>query len=750
LIEGHLASRKPVPAELPLQTLEGTIERFTYQNEENGYTVARVQPKGKSYEVTAVGTLAGAAVGELVRLHGIWRTHPEYGRQFEVRSFSVQLPATVEGLRKYLGSGLIRGIGPVNAARIVDAFGLGTLEVIESRPDRLQEVPGIGPKRAARICQSWEEQKQIKEIMIFLQGHGVGAALAVRIYKRYGDEALAIVQNDPYRLARDVYGIGFKTADKIARAMGGAVDSPRRIQAGLYHCLGTFCDEGHCFAARGPLVSRAAELLGVPEASCQAQLAQLMAQEALVAEDEAVYLHPFYQAELGVARKLHLLQTSPRDRLDRFRTVDWERAFAWLKQRSEIGLVEPQMAAIRMALTEKVSILTGGPGTGKSTVVGSLIALLQVKCRGGVTPPVLLAAPTGRAAKRLGEATGVEAKTIHRLLEYNPSANKAFVRDRDNPLDADMIIVDESSMVDILLMNHLLKAIEAGSHLLLVGDADQLPSVGAGNVLRDLIASGTIPVTRLTAIFRQPRGSAIIVNAHRINQGQIPLVSREIHDFFFFREPDPAKAADLVLDLAARRIPARFGFDPQSEIQVLSPMHRGAAGVSELNRRLQERLNPPQINRPEVLHGARAFRPGDRVMQLRNNYEKKVFNGDLGRVVAIDLEERAVTVDFEGERVEYDLSQLDELVHAYAASIHKAQGSEFPAVVIPLLNQHYLMLQRNLLYTGVTRARRLVVLVGSSQAVAMAVKNDRIAQRNTRLAQRLRELHLASLSGPPA
>jgi len=729
-----LPTNQSAPAELPLQILEGTVERFTYRNEENGYTVARLQPRGKPYEVTVVGILSGVAVGESVCLRGYWRNHPEYGRQFEVRSFSVQLPATIEGIRKYLGSGLIRGIGPVNASRIVETFGLRTLDVIEQEPARLQDVPGIGPKRMELIARGWEEQKQIKEIMIFLQGHGISAGLAVKIYKRYGNDALAVVQNDPYRLAEDIYGIGFKTADKIAQALGVPADAPQRIQAGLRHVLGTFSDEGHCFARRDQLVERAAALLGVPGPACEAELSGLILRQALVAEDEAIYLPPFHQAEVGVARKLQLLAGSPRDRLPQFHGVDWERAFAWLQRQSTLELAEPQKDAIRMALTNKVSILTGGPGTGKSTIVGSLISLLAAR-----QGTVLLAAPTGRAAKRLSETSGLEARTIHRLLEYNPAASKAFVRDRDNPLDADLIIVDEFSMVDILLLNHLLKAIEAGSHLLMVGDADQLPSVGPGNVLRDLIASERVPVTRLTTIFRQAADSAIVVNAHRINQGQLPVVSRQIRDFFLFQEPNPDRAADLILDLVARRIPAKFGLDPQSEIQVLSPMHRGAAGVGELNRRLQERLNPPRPDRPEVTLGARTFRLGDRVMQIRNNYDKKVFNGDLGRVVELDLEERTLVVDFDGERVSYEFVQLDELVHAYAASIHKAQGSEFQAVVIPLLSQHYMMLQRNLFYTGVTRARRLVVLVGSWKAVGMAVRNDRIAQRNTRLAERLRE-----------
>ncbi|HPL30304.1 MAG TPA: ATP-dependent RecD-like DNA helicase, partial [Anaerolineae bacterium] len=657
-----------------------------------------------------------------------------YGRQFEVRAFSVSLPATIEGIRKYLGSGLIKGIGPVNASRIVDAFGLATLDVIESDPGRLRQVPGVGPKRAELIRKGWEEQRSIKEIMIFLQGQGIGTGLAVRIFKCYGNQALEVVQHDPYRLAQDVHGIGFKTADKVAHALGMPADSPQRIQAGLQHVLGTFCDEGHCFASQPQLIARAAELLEVPAPACQAQLAALIAREALIAENDAVYLPAFHQAEVSVARKLRLLQSAARDRLAQFRGIDWTRAFAWLQQQSALTLVQPQMDAVRMALSEKVSILTGGPGTGKSTIVGSLIALLAAK-----QGSVLLAAPTGRAAKRLSETSGLEARTIHRLLEYNPGATKAFVRDRDNPLDADLIIVDEASMIDILLMNHLLRAVEAGSHLLLVGDVDQLPSVGPGNVLRDLIASEVIPVTRLTTIFRQAAGSAIVANAHRINRGEAPLTSREIHDFYMFREPDPARAADLVIDLVARRIPGKFGLDRQEGIQVLSPMHRGAAGVGELNRRLQERLNPPAPSKPEVAHGARTFRLGDRVMQVRNNYDKKVFNGDLGRVAAVDLEDKTLAVDFDSERVEYEFLQLDELAHAYAASVHKAQGCEFPAVVIPLLNQHYLLLQRNLLYTGVTRARQLVVLVGSPKAVAMAVRNDRIAKRNTRLAQRMRE-----------
>jgi len=737
----------------PLQTLEGTLERLTFQNEENGYTIAKLIPKGKRYEVTVIGTLTGVNPGESVRLRGMWSTHPQYGRQFEVREYIVQLPATVEGIRKYLGSGLIKGVGPVNAGRIVDYFGLKTLDVIETDVNRLREVPGIGDKRTAQIARAWEEQKHIKEIMIFLQSHGVSTGLAVKIYKQYADQALAIVRNDPYRLAKDIYGIGFKTADKIAQKMGFAVDAPERIQAGLRYALGTFSDDGHCFAPRDDLLTTAADLLEVARAACEPQLDTLVQVGELIAEERelritnqesanqrisessnesAIYLPPFLYAERGVANKLRQLQESARDRLAVFRDVEWDKAFDWLTERNPIHLAEQQQSAVRMALTEKVSILTGGPGTGKTTITRSIIQLLLAKrCS------VLLCAPTGRAAKRLSEATGLEAKTIHRLLEVKPAEGFRFARDQDNPLDADMVIVDETSMVDILLMNHLLKAVEAGSHLLLVGDVDQLPSVGAGNVLRDLIASDVIPVTRLDTIFRQAEDSYIIVNAHRINRGEMPVCNGPARDFFLFAADAAERAADLVLDVVAQRIPAKFGYDADRDIQVLSPMHRGAAGVGELNRRLQETLNPPDARKAQSVHGSRTFRVGDRVMQILNDYDRQVFNGDMGRVTALDLEEHTLTVNFDGALVGYEFTQLDELVHAYAVSIHKSQGSEFPVVVIPILTQHYMMLQRNLLYTGVTRAAKLVVLVGNPRAIAIAVHNDKIAQRNTRLTERV-------------
>ncbi len=727
---------------IPLQYLEGTLERLTYVNDENGYTVARLIPKGKNHEVTVVGALNGVNVGALLHLEGIWTSHPQYGRQFEIRSYSVHFPATIEGLRKYLGSGLVRGVGPVTAGRIVDYFGLQILDVIESTPHRLREVPGIGTHRADTIARAWEEQKQIKEIMMFLQGHGVSTSLAVRIYKQYGQESIAIVQSNPYQLARDVYGIGFRTADKIAQDMGMSLSAPERVQAGLLYALSALSDEGHCFATRDQLLSDGVRLLEVQREVCETQLDILVRQKDLIAEDaedkqpgnQAVYLPPFFFSESGVTSRLRLIQLSNRDRLGSFREVDWERAFGWLDKQIPIELTGQQKEAVRMALTNKVSILTGGPGTGKSTITGSIIRMLKTK-----NHSVLIAAPTGRAAKRLSEATGLEAKTIHRLLEFKPGGKGPFLRDHDNPLDADLVIIDETSMVDILLMNHLLGAIDQGSHVLLVGDVDQLPSVGPGNVLRDMIASEVIPVTRLETIFRQAEDSFIIVNAHRINQGEMPVFDRNSKDFFLFPETDAHKAADWVIDLVSKRIPEKFRFSPNGDIQVLSPMHRGAVGVAELNQRLQETLNPPASERVEYRHSSRVFREGDRVMQIRNDYERQVFNGDMGRILRIDLDQKLVTIDFEGREVPAEFSQLDEIVHAYAVSIHKSQGSEFPVVVIPLLTQHYLMLQRNLVYTGVTRARKLVVLVGSRQAIAMAVRNDRIASRNTRLAKRLKE-----------
>jgi exodeoxyribonuclease V alpha subunit len=734
-----------VSSNLVLQKLAGTIERITFYNEENGYTVARFVPEGKSYNVTVIGNLMGASVGESLALEGIWTNHPTHGRQFEIKRFTLQLPATIEGIRKYLGSGLIKGIGPVTAKRIVDHFGLDTLAVIENDIARLNEVGGVGAKRVDIIQRGWAEQKQIKEVMMFLSSHGVSTALAVKIYKQYGDAALNVLRNEPYRLARDIYGIGFLTADKIARALGMKEDDPARIEAGVRHVLSEFADDGHVFAKHDELLQHAVEALGVSAQQVDAALPRLQQGDEIVLEDEAVYLTPFRVAEVNVANRLYQLVNTQKSRLTDFSTVNWDNAFEWLASKSSITLTPKQQEAVRTALTSKVSILTGGPGTGKTTTVRAIIQLLKAKQR-----TFKLAAPTGRAAKRLSEATGEQAQTLHRLLEFKPFEGNKFLRDRDNPLDADLLIVDEVSMIDLLLMNALTKAVDLWSQILFVGDPDQLPSVGAGNVLKDMIASHFAPVVTLDVIFRQSETSLIVSNAHRINKGEMPLFSPAARDFFLFTENDAEQAANRVVEVLSTRIPNRFHFNPLQDVQVLSPMHRGIVGVGELNLRLQEALNPPAPGKREWRHGSRVFRVGDKVLQSRNNYDKDVFNGDLGIIQEMDIEEQALTIDFDGRRVGYEFSELDELVHAFALSVHKAQGSEYRAVVIPMLTQHYLLLQRNLLYTAITRAKELVVIIGNTKAIAMAVRNNKIAQRNSHLADRLRSLKDSSLTTSPS
>ena len=739
------------------ETLVGTVERITYYNEENGYTVAQVTPEGRAYTVTVVGNLMEVSPGESLRLHGEWTNHPRYGRQFQVEQYATVLPATATGIEKYLGSGLIKGIGPVTARRIVRRFKLDTLHIIEEEPARLREVLGVGKKRVDMIQAAWEEQKAIKEVMIFLQGHKVSTSHAVKIYKTYGDASIDVVRNDPYRLARDIHGIGFLTADKIAREMGLAHDSPQRVQAGIAYTLSQMADDGHVYAPQGELVHESTQILDVaPELIIEGVEALAAGEQVRVEyplsapqsgsgdqgirEDRAVYLPPFYYSEVGVANRLRTLLEVEGSRLSFYREADLDRVFEHLAAKEAMVLNEGQKRAVQMALKHKVAVLTGGPGTGKTTAVRTVIRLLEAK---GYR--YALAAPTGRAAKRLAEATGREAKTIHRLLEFKPRQGFQFVRNEENPLEADMVIVDEASMLDVLLTNHLLKAVPPESHLLLVGDVDQLPSVGAGDVLRDIIESGVADVVRLTDIFRQAEGSLIVENAHRINRGALPLFSKNATDFFLFPAEDADRAADLIVDLVKTRIPRRFGLDPMEDIQVLSPLYRGAAGVGELNRRLQEALNPASERKPERRQGSQVIRLGDRVMQLRNNYDKEVFNGDMGRVVRLDVVEQVVTVRIDRREVQYDYVDLDELVHAYAVSVHKSQGSEYRAVVIPVLTQHYVMLQRNLLYTALTRAKDLVVLVGTRQAIAIAVRNNQIAERHTALDVRLRERDAVSV-----
>jgi exodeoxyribonuclease V alpha subunit len=725
--------------------LEGVLERITYANEENGYTVARVDTGRGGDLLTVVGSLLGAQVGESLRMEGRWGSHPQYGKQFTVENYTTVLPATIQGIRRYLGSGLIKGIGPKIAERIVDHFGTDTLDVIEQEPKRLIEVPGLGPKRTKMIGVAWEEQKAIKEVMVFLQGVGVSTSIAVRIYKKYEDASISIVRNQPYRLAADVWGIGFLTADKIAQAVGIPHDSPERVKAGLQYALSQSTDQGHCFLPEEQLIADAVKLLQVDTGLVIECLAELAADEEGVVRERvpgpeggepvtAVYLVPFHRAELSLAGQVRRLLTAQDDRMPAFQDVAWDKALAWLADRTGAKLAPEQEAAVRLALTAKVAVLTGGPGCGKSFTVRSIVELARAK-----KAKVVLAAPTGRAAKRLAELTGAEASTVHRLLELKPGGDAAY--DRDRPLDADLVVVDEASMLDLLLANKLVKAVAPGAHLLLVGDVDQLPSVGAGEVLRDLLADGgPVPSVRLTRIFRQAQQSGVITNAHRINTG-LPPITSGLPDFFLFVEEETEDAGRVTVDVAARRIPAKFGLDPRRDVQVLAPMHRGPAGAGTLNGLLQQAITPARPDLPEKRFGGRVFRVGDKVTQIRNNYEKGrngVFNGTVGVVTALHLDDQRLTVlTDEDEEVPYDFDELDELVHAYAVTIHRSQGSEYPAVVIPVTTGAWMMLQRNLLYTAVTRAKRLVVLVGSRKAIGQAVRTVSAGRRCTGLAHRL-------------
>ncbi|MFD9353330.1 ATP-dependent RecD-like DNA helicase [Streptomyces sp. NPDC060031] len=727
--------------------VEGVLERITYANEESGYTVARVDTgRGSGDLLTVVGSLLGAQPGESLRMEGRWGSHPQYGKQFTVENYRTVLPATIQGIRRYLGSGLIKGIGPKIADRIVEHFGTGTLDVIEDEPKRLIEVPGLGPKRTKLIGAAWEEQKAIKEVMVFLQGVGVSTSIAVRIYKKYADASISVVKNQPYRLAADVWGIGFLTADRIAQAVGIPHDSPERVKAGLQYALSQSTDQGHCFLPEERLIADGVKLLQVDTGLVIDCLAELAADpEGVVREPvpdpqggpdplTAVYLVPFHRAELSLVGQVRRLLQAEEDRMPGFREVDWDKALGWLAGRTGAELAPEQRDAVKLALTRRVAVLTGGPGCGKSFTVRSIVELARAK-----KAKVVLAAPTGRAAKRLSELTGAEASTVHRLLELKPGGDAAY--DRERPLDADLVVVDEASMLDLLLANKLVKAVAPGAHLLLVGDVDQLPSVGAGEVLRDLLAEGgPVPAVRLTRIFRQAQQSGVVTNAHRINTG-LPPITQGLPDFFLFPEEDTEEAGRLTVDVAARRIPARFGLDPRRDIQVLAPMHRGPAGAGNLNGLLQQALTPARPDLPEKRFGGRVFRVGDKVTQIRNNYEKGangVFNGTVGVVTGLDLDEQRLTVRTEeDEEVAYEFSELDELAHAYAVTIHRSQGSEYPAVVIPVTTGAWMMLQRNLLYTAVTRAKKLVVLVGSRKALGQAVRTVSAGRRFTAVAPRL-------------
>ncbi|GAA1390037.1 ATP-dependent RecD-like DNA helicase [Kitasatospora putterlickiae] len=727
-----------------LAQVEGVLERITYANEETGYTVARVDTgRGGNDLLTVVGALLGAQPGESLRLHGRWGSHPQYGRQFVVENYTTVLPATVQGIQRYLGSGLIKGIGPRFAERIVERFGVDTLEVIENEPGRLIEVPGLGPKRTKKIAAAWEEQKAIKEVMVFLQGVGVSTSLAVRIYKQYGDGSIGVVKNEPYRLASDVWGIGFLTADRIAQAVGIPHDSPERVKAGLQYALSQSSDQGHCYLPEERLIADGVKLLQVDVGLVIDCLAELVATEGVVREQvpgeggepiTAVYLVPFHRAEISLANQLLRLLRADTDRMPWFADVDWPAALGWLARRTGAELAPEQEQSVRLALTERVAVLTGGPGCGKSFTVKSIVTLALAK-----RAKVVLAAPTGRAAKRLAELTGVEASTVHRLLELRPGGDAAY--DRDRPLDADLVVVDEASMLDLILANKLVKAVAPGAHLLFVGDVDQLPSVGAGEVLRDLLAEGgPIPSVRLTRIFRQAQQSGVVTNAHRINEG-LPPLTEGLPDFFLFAEDDAELAAGLTVDVVARRIPQRFGYDARRDVQVLAPMHRGPAGAGNLNTLLQAAVTPAREGLAERRFGGRTFRVGDKVTQVRNNYDKGrngVFNGTVGVVTSLSVDDQRLTVlTDEDEEVPYDFDELDELAHAYAVTIHRSQGSEYPVVVIPVTTSAWTMLQRNLLYTAVTRARKLVVLVGSRKAIGQAVRSVSAGRRHAALDHRL-------------
>ena len=724
--------------------LSGQIEHITFTNQETGFTIAKVKVPGRYEPVTVVGTLLAPTPGEVLEMVGEWTSHPRFGDQFKVEQFTTKVPGTIHGIVKYLGSGMIKGLGPVMAERIVARFGKRTLDIIESDVGRLAEVPGVGAKRIGMIATAWESQREIRDVMVFLQSHGVGTGFAAKIFRQYGSRSVAVVRENPYRLATDIAGVGFVMADRIAGNIGIPATAPMRVEAGILFVLQQISEEGHTYHPRGLLVDRCREILKVEPEAIELALMAIQAERRVVIEPEAagaleaaagdaVFLTTYHVCETTIARRLKALLEVPRG----LRRLDADRAVAWVQAHLDLRLSETQAQALQAALDHKVMVITGGPGTGKTTVVNAVLKIFE-----RASARVLLAAPTGRAAKRLNEATGREARTIHRLLEYSPQRG-GFQRTDEEPLECDLLVVDEASMVDTVLMHHLIAAVPLAAACILVGDVNQLPSVGPGNVLGDIIDSGAVPVVRLTEIFRQASRSRIVVNAHRINQGLMPEAAPDTddgpQDFYFIEQEDPERVLATILELARNRIPRRFGLDPVDGIQVMTPMHKGVVGAANLNRRLQEVLNPGEGG---VARGDRLFRVGDKVMQVRNNYDKDVFNGDIGRIASVSNEERELTVRIDGREVSYDFGELDELAHAFAVSVHKAQGSEYPAVVFPVLTQHYILLQRNLIYTALTRARRLAVIVGTRRALAIGIKNTGTERRYTRLADRLKLISL--------
>ena len=722
-----------------LDKLQGQIERITFTSEETGYTVAKIKVSGRSELVTIVGNIVNPTPGEIIKMKGEWTNNPQYGEQFKIVFCQTTTPAGVHGIEKYLGSGLIKGIGPVMAKRIVKKFKEKTLEVIENDIDKLVDIEGIGRKRIDMIRKAWEEQKEIREVMIFLQTHGVGSGYAAKIYKQYGNGSIKVVQENPYRLATDIFGIGFVTADKIAEKLGFTKDSDLRAEAGILYVLQELADEGHVFYPYELLIKQCKDMLDIERETIVKAMSAVSVAKRIVIEDlkvdlaefrenkKAVYLAGYHFAEKNLATRLTTLANVPQS----ISKIDSGKAIQWVQEKLSIHLADKQIEAVQRSTEHKVMVITGGPGTGKTTIINAILKIFAAR-----HAKILLAAPTGRAAKRMSEATHYEARTIHRLLEFNLKKG-GFQKNEESPLDCQLLIVDEASMIDTLLMHHLLKAIPPTSTFIMVGDVNQLPSVGAGNVLRDIIDSGIAPVVQLHEIFRQARESSIITNAHAINKGIIPNLSAgkdRLDDFYFIEQKEPEKVVEMIIHLVNERIPKRFGFDSVNDIQVLTPMHRGTAGAGNLNVELQKALNPGDEG---VSRGGRLFKVNDKVMQIVNNYNKEVYNGDIGRIISIGDEEKEVIVSMDDREVSYNYSDLDELVHAYAVSIHKSQGSEYPAVVIPIMMQHYVLLQRNLLYTGVTRGKKLVVIVGTKKAIAIAVKNNKTEKRYTLLKQRL-------------
>jgi exodeoxyribonuclease V alpha subunit len=731
-----------------MDTFTGTIERVTYYNPENGYSVLKVMPDSRLPEhytqrdgrVAVVGVMPELSVGEDAQFEGDWIEDPKYGAQMKAEKVTPIVPTSEQGLTRYLSSGIVRGIGPVTAKKIVDHFGITILDILNKEPERLHEVPRLKSSLADKLAEAWKDHYADRQVMIGLQGYGISARIAKRIFDHYGSGAVEQVQDDPYTLSDEVFGIGFIRADEIAQKMGVEVDSPKRIRAGLTYALNKLANDGHTFAPRDELMAKTIELLeieGNPDLFTSILERQLFTGD-LVADmidikgeqREAIYLPMYHKAETGSARRLDAMRDMPSPIIEQMKKTKWKSFLSDIAKNNNVSLTDQQQGAVKAALTSKISVLTGGPGTGKTTTLQMVITALEEE-----KFTFALASPTGRAAKRLSEATEREASTIHRLLGFNPGFG--FDHDEDFPLEIDMLVVDEASMIDLLLFNSMVRALKPETHLMLVGDIDQLPSVGAGNVLRDVIDSQAAYVTRLETIFRQSEDSHIILNAHRINQGQSPLMDNKSSDFFFFREEDPYEAAERVIDVVKNRIPSKFGFNPMNDVQVIAPMYRGTSGINALNTGLQTALNGSKRLAQENI-GGRIFRVGDKVMQTRNDYDKDVFNGDIGRIHSIDPGDNSLEVVMDGRYVFYEFSEVDVLIHAYCISIHKSQGSEYPVVVIPLLNQHYIMLQRNLLYTAITRAKKMVVLVGNRKAVELAVHNNKVEKRNSGLLARLR------------